>query len=207
MANRKTKLGTDDPLWDHFINRPPADPKNDLAPVILDARGGATYPAKTEVDDPAEMSRNIKQLAKWWGADLIGITTLDSAQMNSPEVSDSSVVENPESDASSSSGSPYRFALVCALGADYDPATAKGLGGQVVMQNGAIVIHYLRSYLRELGYRAAIGGADPVEIAIKAGLGRRDSGGRFVSSLKRLHVQVFDPVLTDMPLAPDPLPK
>ena len=75
------------------------------------------------------------------------------------------------------------------------------------MQNGAIIIHYLRSYLRELGYRATIGGVDPWEIAIKAGLGRRDSGGRFVTSLKRPHVQVFEPVLTDMPLAPDPLPK
>ena len=67
MSNRQFNSRTGDPLWDHFINRAPADPKNDLAPVILGARGGSVYPVKTEVEDPVAMSRNIKTLASWWG--------------------------------------------------------------------------------------------------------------------------------------------
>ncbi len=76
----------------------------------------------------------------------------------------------------------------------------------MVSQNGAIVIHYLRSYIRELGYRAVIGGIDSFEVATKAGLGRLDSSGKLVTPLRRPHVEIFDPVLTDMPLAADPLP-
>ncbi len=190
-------------LWDHFINQAPAHPKNGLAPVLLSAKGGSTYPVKTEVEDPVTMSRNIKELARWWGADLIGITALEPSQLPSPEGTDTAAAENDEE----SGESPYRFALVCAIAADYDPSEAKGLGGQVVSQNGAVVIHYLRSYIRELGYRAVIGGVDTFEVATKAGLGRLDSSGRFVTSLRRPHVEIFDPVLTDLPLAADPLPK
>ena len=75
------------------------------------------------------------------------------------------------------------------------------------MQNGAIVIHYLRSYIRELGYRSVIGGVDSLDVATRAGLGKLDSSGKFVTSLRRPHVEVFEPVLTDMPLAADPPPK
>ena len=208
MLNRRSQSEARQVLWDHFINNVPADPKNGLAPVILSAKGGSTYPVKTEVEDPVTMSRNIKELARWWGADLIGITALEPSQLQSQELTDTATAENDEDSGGSTSGdSPYRFALVCAIAADYDPGKAKGLGGQVVLQNGAIVIHYLRSYIRELGYRAEIGGVDSLEAAIKAGLGSLDRSGRFVTPLRSAHVEVFDPVLTDMPLAADPLPK
>ena len=208
MLDRKSQSEAREVLWDHFINHAPADLKNGLAPVILSAKGGSTYPVKTEVEDPVTMSRNIKELARWWGADLIGITELEPSQLQSQEGTDNATAENDEESGGSPSGeSPYRFALVCAIAADYDPSEAKGLGGQVVLQNGAIVIHYLRSYIRELGYRAVVGGVDSLEVATKAGLGRLDSSGRFVTPLRRSHVEIFDPVLTDMPLAADPLPK
>ncbi len=41
------------------------------------------------------------------------------------------------------------------------------------------MIHYLRSYIREMGYQAVIGGVDSFQVATKAGLGRLDSSGRF----------------------------
>lgn len=208
MLNRKSQSEAREVLWDHFINHAPADPKNGLAPVILAAKGGSIYPVKTEVEDPVAMSRGIKELAKWWGADLIGITELESIQLQPQEATDTGTAEkNEDGGGSANVESSYRFAIVCAIASDHNPSEAKGLGGQVVSQNGAIVIHYLRSYIRELGYQAEIGGVDSLEVAAKAGLGRLNSSGRFVTTLKGAHVEVFEPVLTNMPLAVDPLPK
>src|SRR5262245_56318173 len=72
---------------------------------------------------------------------------------------------------------PYAFAVSCAIATDYDPRQAKGLGGQLAVQNGAVVNHHLRNYVRELGYRASIRGADPFAVTVSAGLGTLDRSG------------------------------
>ena len=183
--------GSSDPLWDHFINRPPADPKNNLAPALQGAPEGRIYPVKTEVSDPHAMSHQIKELGQWVGADLVGIAALQPAHLQPGGRSDTS----------------YPFAVVCAIATDHDPREAKGLGGQLAVQNGAIVNHHLRNDMRELGYRASIGGADPQAVAVAAGLGRLDRHGRLVTQLRSVYIHVADPILTDLPFAPDtPLP-
>jgi hypothetical protein len=174
-------------LWDHFINRAPADPKNNLAPALQGAPEGRIYPVKTEVSDPQTMSRQLKELGRWVGADLVGVAALRPAHLRSGSQSDV----------------PYPFAVVCAIASDYDPKEAKGLGGQLAVQNGAVVNHHLRNYIRELGYRASIGGADPLTVAVAAGLGRLDRNGRLVTKMRSFYVHVADPILTDLPLAPD----
>lgn len=176
-----------DPLWEHFIYRAPADPKNDLTPALQRAPEGRIYPVKTEVSDPHAMSRQIKELGQWFGADLVGITALEPAQVQ----------------AGSPSDVPFPFAIVCALATEYDPQEAPGLGGQLVVRNGAVVNHHLRNYIRELGYRASIGGADPIAVATAAGLGQPDKAGRFITKLRAAHTHVADAILTDLPLAPD----
>jgi hypothetical protein len=68
----------------------------------------------------------------------------------------------------------------------------------VGVQNGAVVNHHLRAYIRELAYRASIGGADPVAVAAVAGLGEPDTPGRFVTRMRSTHVHVADAILTDL---------
>ena len=70
-----------DPLWDHFINRTPTDPKNNLTPALQGAPEGRIYPVKTEVSEPQTMSRQIKELGQWLGADLVGIAALQPAHL------------------------------------------------------------------------------------------------------------------------------
>jgi hypothetical protein len=176
--------GTTDPLWDHFINRAPADPKNNLTSALQEAPEGRIYPVKTEVSDPHAMSRHIKELAQWFGAHQVGIAALQPAHMRP-------------------GGPSYPFAVVCAIASEYDPQEAKGLGGQLAVQNGAVVNHHLRNYIRELGYRASIGGVDPSAVAAAAGLGTLDPSGRLVSRTRGAHLHVADAILTDLPLAPD----
>jgi hypothetical protein len=133
------------------------------------------------------MSQHIKELARWFGADLVGIAAMQPAYMQ----------------PGGQSEAHYPFAVVCALATDYDPGEAKGLGGQVAIQNGAVVNHHLRNYIRELGYRASIGGADPFAVAAAAGLGQLDPSGRFVTRIRGAYIHVADAILTDLPLAPD----
>jgi Reductive dehalogenase subunit len=179
--------GSRDPLWEHFIYRSPADPNNNLTPALQGAPEGRIYPVKTEVSDPQTMSHQIKELGQWLGADLVGIAALQPAHLRSGGRSDV----------------PYPFAVVCAIATDFDPTQAKGLGGQLAVQNGAVVNHHLRNYIRELGYRASIGGADPLAVAVAAGLGTLDRNGRLVTKMHSSYMHVADAILTDLPLAPD----
>jgi hypothetical protein len=176
-----------DPLWDHFINRTPADPKNDLTPALQGAPEGRIYPVKTEVSDPKTMSGQIKELGQWLGADLVGIAAMQPALRRLDGNSDAQ----------------YPFVIVCAIGTDYDPAAARGLGGQLAVQNGAVVNHHLRNYIRELGYRTSIGAADPLAVAVAAGMGTLDRNGRLITRMRRPYIYVADAILTDLPLSPD----
>ena len=179
--------GTKDPLWEHFIYRAPADPKNNLTPTLQSAPEGRIYPVKTEASDPQAMSGQIKELGQWFGAALVGIVALQPAHVQAGDQSDP----------------PFPFAIVCALATDYDPKEARGLGGQLAVQKGAVVNHHLRNYIRELGYRASVGGADPLAVAVAAGLGTLDRSGRLVTKIRSAHIHVADAILTDLPLAPD----
>jgi hypothetical protein len=203
LLGRWLKGETRDPLWDHFINRAPADPKNNLTAALRGAPEGRIYPVKTEVSDPHTMASQIKELARWFGADLVGIAALQSAHLqpggqSATEDSSTAAIEGPEHTARQ-----YPFAIVCAIATDYDPREAQGLGGQLAVQNGAVVNHHLRNYIRELGYRASIGGADALAVATAAGLGTVDKRGRFVTPRRGVHIHVADAILTDLPLAPD----
>ena len=76
MLARLFKGRKKDPMWDHFINRLPADPGGDLGPALIGAPEGRMFPVKSHDPDPAAMALNVKDLAKWWGADLVGIVDL-----------------------------------------------------------------------------------------------------------------------------------
>ncbi len=192
-----------DPLWDHFIYRAPADPKNNLTPALQEAPEGRIYPVKTEVADPHTMSRQIKELAQWFGADLVGITAWQPAPLPAGGQSDTRGSGTEATERPEHSARQYPFAIVCAIATDYDPKQARGLGGQLAVQNGAVVNHHLRNYIRELGYRASIGGADPIAVAAAAGLGKLDDSGCLVTSRRGAHFHVADVILTDLLLAPD----
>ena len=186
---------SEDPLWESFINRPPADPNNDITPAILAAPEGNIYPVKTELSDPATNSGNIKGWALWLGADLVGVVKLEPLHRlgdGDPEASN----EEEESEK-------YRFGIVCVVGSPYDSDKALGIGGQRAVQTGAIVTFFLGGYIRELGYSATIGGADRMAVAAAAGLGKPGKDGNLVVKGRKGHVHVTDVVLTDLPLAPD----
>ena len=203
MLGRLFKRRKKDPLWDHFIHSQPSDPKNDLTAAIAGAPPGRTYPIKTVDSDPATTSKSIMELARWLGADVVGIVSQEFAAGQAPGASEDQPAVDGESEPPENSGQNFTAGLVCGFFTDYDLSEAKGLGGQQAAQKGAVVNHYMASYIHELGYRAAIGGVNPVLIAEAAGLGRTDAEGHFVTRNKGRMLHVAEAVLTDLPLAAD----
>src|ERR1700682_3947086 len=117
----------DDPYWDAFINRAPADPNNLITHAFQGLQDGATNPVRTEVHSRNVMSSHVKDLGRFYGADMVGIVELSSKP---------------------------GFAIVSVLKADYDTRTAKGIGGQTPALKGLFATFTLAAYIRELGYRA-----------------------------------------------------
>lgn len=169
-----------DPYWDFFIHTPPADLGNSVVEMMRRAPEGNVFPSKADLHTPEITSSHVKELARYLGADLVGIARLD-----------------PE-------GAPYPFAVVCAVRAEYDPQEAPGVGGQVPVQNGLYVTFVLSAWIRELGFRAtASPDPDAERLAAAAGLGKLNAKGRLVTPSYGSRVHVANVIRTDLPLAAD----
>ena len=195
-----------DTLWDSFINRQPADLSGDLTPAIQRRSSGKVHPEKTEVGDPATMSQAMKELAVFFGADLVAVAATDPAFLRTvdPDESTDAVASGGEEEEDPDEvARRYPVSIVCAVAAMHDPRKALGIGGQLAALKGATVNFYLSSYIRELGYPATISRANPSAAAVAAGLGKLDKGGRFVTKKHGVKVYLDGVVLTNMPLAPD----
>jgi hypothetical protein len=168
------RLPKDDPYWDAFIHRAPADPNNSVPHAFKQVQPGGVSPVKTEVHSPNVMSAHVKELARFYGADLVGIVQLQNGA-----------------------------AIVCAVGTDYDERTSPGIGGQTPAMKGLFATFTLGAYIRELGYTADASDVDRERLAAAAGLGTLDASGRLMTRQFGRNVHVADVMLTDLPLQPD----
>lgn len=178
------KSHENDPYWDLFINRPPADPANTAIEMIRKAAEGNVFPTKAELHTPDITSSHVKGMAEYFGAERVGIVRLNAEDNGDGEF--------------------YPFAVVCAVHADYDPRTSLGIGGQVPVQNGLFITFILSAWIRELGFRATAKQKTNVEkLAAKAGLGTLNSDGRLITPQFGAKVYVAEAIFTDLPLAAD----
>jgi len=174
----------DDPYWDFYINTLPADPANLLRDAIRNAPEGNVFPTKVDLHTPEVTTSHVKEMARYLGADLVGVTRLDGDDAGHP------------------------FAIVCVVRAADDPRQARGIGGQIPAQNGLFVTFVLSAWIRELGFRATAAtspnGArlDAVRLAAAAKLGTLDATGKLVTAEFGTRVHIADVIRTDLPLAP-----
>jgi hypothetical protein len=173
-----TASPSDDPYWDFFINTPAADPANSVPEIIRQAPDGNVFPTRAELHTPEITSTHVKEMARYLGADLVGIAALEAGDAD---------------------GHP--FAVVCAVRADHDPGAARGIGGQVPVQNGLFVTFVLSAWIRELGFHASVAPAlDAKRLAAAAKLGTLDRDGKLVTPEYGTRVHVADVIRTDLPL-------
>lgn len=148
------------------------------------------------VRDPAEMTEIIKLAAKFYGADLVGVTEVNPLWVYQ------------EADV------PYKYVIVFAMEMDYElhripsapfypggqgAATGKGYSDMVNIAGS------LARMIRHMGYDAMASGNDvslSVPMAIDAGLGELGRAGWLITPEFGPRIRLAR-VFTDLPLVPD----
>jgi hypothetical protein len=175
---------SDDPYWDFFIKTPPADPTNTVTELIRNAPAGNVFPTPADIHTPEITAQHVKELARYLGAELVGIARLETNTASNPD--------------------GYPFAVLCAVRAEYDPRESPGIGGQVPVQNGLFIMFVLSAWIRELGFRASVAPDMEAEtLAAQTGLGTLNTEGRLVTAQFGTNVYIADAICTDLPLAAD----
>lgn len=175
-----------------------------------DANGVEVPPAKMPINDPAEMSRKIKQVAKYFlGADLVSICKLNLDWFYS-HWGTHTVKRNAAHEA----GAPvevsekYRWAIVMAVQQDYENIKRSPAQCQTVdlaYSKMAWVASSLAVFIRELGYKAIPMGNEmalSIPMAIDAGLGELGRNGLLITEKFGPRVRLCK-VITDLHLEPD----
>jgi epoxyqueuosine reductase len=154
---------------------------------------------------PEEMSRNIKKVARYFGADLVGICRVHPNWVYSNEfnllTSEHYPIELPEG---------CHNAIVLVLAMNYEgirmaPTTLEGGVVGLGYSMMAFVANLLATFIRGLGYRAIPSGNDTalsVPLAMAAGLGETGRLGLLITEKFGPRVRLCK-VFTDLPLSYD----
>jgi epoxyqueuosine reductase len=164
--------------------------------------GGPVAAEKIEIDDVQAHTDEMKKIARFFGADLFGVTELDTRWHYSKRVDtrDFSTVDNILPDAVNSvivMGHAMNHDLV----ATYPSALAGAATGIEYSHEAAIVVQ-LVTYIRNLGFNA-IGSMNDTALvipyAVKAGLGEYGRNQMVITPEFGPRVR-FSKIFTDMPL-------
>jgi len=162
-------------------------------------------PTQVSVDDPAAQTREIKRIARMFGADLVGVTEVDDRWHYSSRVDtrDMTRAENvlPE-------GVTHVIVMAHAMEFDlvdtYPSALAGASTGREYSHEAATVIQ-LATYIRNLGYQATGSMNDTalvIPYAIKAGLGEYGRNQMVLTPEFGPRVR-FSKIFTSLPLVND----
>ncbi len=172
--------------------------------------------AKIDVTDPQRITRDIKKVATWFGADRVGICRLDRRWVYShiyegqPRmgrgseriVGKSKRQEIPEE---------FQYAVVMAFEQDYDllmryPTYIASAATSMGYSRMAITNAYLSAFIRNVGFEAIDCTTNDVALsipmAIQAGLGELGRHGLLIAPKFGPRVRISK-VITDLPLVPD----
>lgn len=160
---------------------------------------------KPAVTDVPIMTDQIKRVAWYFGADLVGIAKLDMRWVYShhylPETGESKPVEIDQG---------YKYVITMALEMDYNmirtaPGALQFASTQLTYSRMALLVSSLAQFIRQLGYRAIPTLNDTalnVPIAMDAGLGQLGRHGLLITPQFGPRQRLCK-VITDLPLQPD----
>ena len=160
---------------------------------------------KAELGAPADESRDIKRLARFFGADLCGITHIDPRwhYTHRPDTAQMKPVPN---------ALPDGMTHVIVMGHEMDkglvdtyPSALAGAATGREYSHEAAIVMQLAAYIRNLGYQAIASMNDTalvVPYAIKAGLGEYGRNQMVLTPQFGPRVR-FSKIFTDMPLDVD----
>ena len=177
------------------------------APISYDTPVAAD---QMEVDEPSKMNAEIKRVARFFGADLCGVTDMDERFLYASRVDTRDLSEAPNP-------LPEGLTSVIVLGhemdadlvATYPSALAGAATGREYSHEAAVVMQ-LAAYIRNLGYEAVASMNDTglvIPYAIKAGLGEYARNQMVITPEFGPRLR-FSKIFTNLPLSHDaPEPK
>ncbi|MBI4528718.1 MAG: hypothetical protein HY695_33390 [Deltaproteobacteria bacterium] len=206
---RKTRAATDPFRRIFGGGGDDGDPNSSLYHIMRDIPEGKVNTKQTPVPDPAHMARNIKEVARFFGADVVGITQLDQAYVYSHRARGCPAMGQKAGDPIHL---PHRYAICMGFSSDYYKFLSNnsrisdaeyGLGNIHTIPTTFM----LAGYIRAMGYPASAHHygrceVNPIPLAVNAGVGELGRHGMLIHEEygSRLHLSV---VTTDLPLAVD----
>ena len=167
-------------------------------------------PMQIDVQDPEKMAREIKRIARFFGADLCGITEMDTrflyaSRVDTRDMSETSV-DLPEGMTSVIvMGHQMEQELV-----DTYPSALAGAATGREYSHEAAVVMQLAAYIRNLGFEATASMNDTglvIPFAVKAGLGEYARNQMVITPEFGPRLR-FSKIFTNLPLAHDsPAPR
>ncbi|MFC3616039.1 4Fe-4S double cluster binding domain-containing protein [Lutimaribacter marinistellae] len=172
------------------------------SPITVDT---PVAPVKAEIDDTTRMTAEIKKVARFFGADLCGVTDMDERWLYTGRVDTRDMTEVPL-------GLPEGLSSVIVLGhemehelvATYPSALAGAATGREYSHEAAIVMQ-LAAYIRNLGYEAIPSMNDTglvIPYAVKAGLGEYARNQMVITPEFGPRLR-FSKIFTNLPLSHD----
>jgi reductive dehalogenase len=222
--NKRGELGK--PLFNWYFNRTPKDPlariafpqssadrRNTLQNAVGRAPRGAVNPDRVAVTDARALSHHLKRVARFFGADVVGIAAVHPSMLYSgsraPDDGSGSHEGSGDPNASSTEmARKYPFAICLCTAWDYNMIQAHRhhIGDHAYHFSQAklqLVYANLAAYLRELGYEAVQNRVQAMPAALAAGMGELGRHGMLITEKFGARVHLGDPILTNMPLIPD----
>ena len=172
------------------------------APIANDT---PVAPMQQQVDDPHQMATEVKRIAKFFGADLCGITDMDDRWLYASRVDTRDMSDAPND-------LPQGMTSVIVMGhqmeedlvATYPSALAGAATGREYSHEATIVMQ-MAAYIRNLGYEATASMNDTglvIPYAIKAGLGEYARNQMVITPEFGPRLR-FSKIFTNLPLAHD----
>ena len=165
--------------------------------------------AKVDADDPQTATRNLKNAAQFFGADLVGVCALDMRWVYSHisrKKGDGSYEHLPQQIEDR-----FKYAVVLGFAADYRmiryaKTLIAGAAHDMASTRMVVASALLSRFIRNLGYDAIDCNIDDVVIAVplamQAGLGQLGRNGLLITPRYGPRVRL-SVVLTDLPLVAD----
>jgi len=218
--NQRGELGP--VMMSHYRNRLSADPlarvtgganhaadrRNVPGDALSRAPKGDINPVRVQVDDPEAMSRHIKRVAQYLGADVVGIARAHPTMLYQGGISDEgTAVGGGEPEALDELCRKYPYLIVATTAWDYDMIQAHrhhigDAAYHTSQQKGAVMLHSLEGYIKELGYTSKRGMANGQAAALAAGVGELGRNGMIITEKYGARVNMTGVLMTDLPLAP-----
>jgi reductive dehalogenase len=187
-----------------------ADAKNFLTTVVNRPNEGKVNPKQVPVADPAAMTRHIKAVARYMGADVVAIAKAHPSFLykGSRYVQDGVAADAFEQSTPEELVRKFPYLIVTTTAWDYNKLQAHrhhigDAAYHVSQMRGVMILKALEGYVKELGYNAIRGAANPQASGLAAGVGELGRNGLIINKHFGARIHMPDPIMTDLPLVPD----